>query len=298
MFGKKKQQIPVLESILGKKGHPLFIAAVKDYFDGRHEPYAVEEDAIRMQDDSRFGLVNLAQTCTRVKADEYHQVIAQHFDTMLQNKAFRESLAVDKFESMKKYLAVRIYDSEYLSAIGEEATIRRPLAGEVSAVLVYDLPHVIENIKREDTDKWGKTEDELFAIGIANIKKNYRFEIAEVSFDKDKILAVETEHFFAPNILLELDKRPELLGKGGAVVAIPTRSLALIYPIQDMKVMAALTMLFNSVPKIFAAGPGSLTKEIYWYHDGQFESLIYTPGKKPGFTPSDEFLALINGGLE
>ena len=298
MFGKKKEQVPVLQSILGKKGHPLFIAAVKNYFDGRHEPYYVEEDAIRMQDDSMFGLVNLAQMCSRVKPDEYHLIITQHFDTLLQNKAFRESLVVDKFESMKKYLAVRIYDSEFLSAIGEGTTIRRPLAGEVFAVLVYDFPHTIENVKREDADKWGKTEDELFEIGKKNVRKNYQFETAEVSFDKDIILAVETDHFFAPNILLELEERPELLGKGGAVVAIPTRSLVLIYPIQDMKVMAALTMLFNSVPKIFSAGPGSLTKEIFWYHEGQFESLIYTPGKKPSFTPSEEFLALINSGLE
>ena len=299
MFGKKKkEQASILESILGKKGHPAFIAAVKSYFEQRHESYTVEEDVIRLQDDSRFGLVNLAQICARAKPDEYHLVIKEHFDTMFQNRAFRESLAFDDFESIEKYLAVRVYDSEYLSAIDVEAVIRRPLAGEVFTVLVFDFPHVIENIKREDADKWGKSEDELFEIGKKNVRDNNQFETAEVNFDEDTLLAVETDHFFAPNILLELEQRPELLGKGGTIVAIPTRSLALIYPIRDMKVVAALTMFFNSVPRIFAAGPGSLTQEVFWYRNGQFESLNYTPGKKTSFTPSEEFLALINGGLE
>jgi len=298
VFGRKKEPVSVLESILGKKGHLLFIAAVKNYFDQRLEPYIVEEDMIQLQDGSKFGLVNLAQICTRAKPDEYHLIIREHFDMMFQNQAFRESLAFDDFESIEKYLAVRIYDSEYLSAIDEETIIRRPLTGEVFIVLVFDFPHVIENIKREDADKWGKTDDELFEIGKKNVRKNYRFETAEVDFDKDKVLAVETDHFFAPNILLELEQRPELLGKGGTIVAIPTRSLALIYPIRDMKVVSALTMFFNSVPRIFAAGPGSLTQEVFWYRNGQFESLNYTPGKKTSFTPSEEFLALINGGLE
>ena len=72
----------------------------------------------------------------------------------------------------------------------------------------------------------------------------------------------------------------------------------MIYPIRDLKVVGALKMFFNNVPKFFTEGPGSLTREIYWYHDGQYETLNYEFGKNVKFTPSEAFLELLNERLE
>ena len=275
------------------------MSAVDNYFIQKGEPYTLEDGMVCLGEDNwEFGLSNLVQMCARIKPKDFSKLIEHHFGLMIESKAFKEKLVVDDFEKMKQYIGVRLYDKEYVTIADEDITIRRPFAGEVFAVLVYDFPQAIENIPRSDMDKWSRTEDELFTIGIENISQNYQLKAQEVTFGEDTVFALETKHFFAPNILLEIDKHKELIGKGGAIIGIPTRSLAMIYPIHDMKVVGALTLFFNSIPKIYAESPGSLTREIYWYNDGQYEVLNYEPGKKVKFTPSDEFLVLLNGGLE
>jgi len=296
MFGRKKVNIPEWASILGQKEYGKFISAVNEYFKNQGKPYNINiaDGAVILTENNRqFGLSNLAQLCTRIKPEEYPHLIKYHFGLMEEHNTFRETLLFEGFESISQYLALRLHDKEYTDI--KEDTIRRHFAGEVYAVLVYDFPNVIENIPQNHTEKWNKSEDELFAIAAQNVRKNYELPIKEIKLDKAEFFAVETEHFFAPNILFEIEHHEALLGKSGAIIGIPTRSLAMICPINDLSIVNALNIFFANISTLYDNGPGSLTREIYWYHNGQYEALNYTVGESIGFKPSEAFLEVLNG---
>ena len=294
MFKLKKTAVPEWASVLGEKEYSLFMTAVENYLKDKSEPYTIDDGMILMTDNGwQYGLSNLAQMCAQTRPEEYPALIAHHFGTFIELKAFEESLDMDDFEKMRQYIGVRLYDREYV-AYGGPTMVRRPFAGEVFSVLIYDFPLSIKNITLSDMEKWGISEDELFAIGIENIRRNYQMDAQRVSVNGGDVFAVETEHFFASNILFDIEQHKELVGKGGAIICMPTRSMAVIYPIDDVKVAAVLSTLFGIAQEFYAKGPGSLTKEVFWYRDGQYEPLNYEMGKKIKFTPSEAFMSLLN----
>ncbi|MDL2234849.1 hypothetical protein LJC07_01680 [Christensenellaceae bacterium OttesenSCG-928-L17] len=301
MFLKKKEPVPAWAGSLGKKEYPLFIKALEDYFQQKGEPFELQDGVVKLKNsDFSFGLSNLVQICAQVQPREYADIMARHFNLLLESKEFETQFQkrIADFEYVKPYLAVRLYDWEYLQAAGGDTFLHRPVAGELYAALVWDFPTAIQNVKRDEIAQWGKTEEELFAIGMDNIRQAYSMQPEEIDIGEDTLFGFGYEHFFVPNILFDLEKNPAFVGKGGAIVAAPTRSFAMIYPIHSLKVASALNTFFTNVPRLHAQGPGSLTAEIYWYRNGQFEVLNYEVGEKISFTPSEEFLALLNGGLD
>ena len=298
MFFFKKNAVPEWASVLNQKEYAAFISAVEQYFKRRGGSFELDDGIVRLaENDWEFGLSNLVQMCAQVKPKEYGELVKGHFSLVEESRAFHDAVDFGNFEEMKQYLGVRLYDEGYATFMGDDTTVRRPFAGEVFAVLVYDFPHAVNNVTREDVEKWGTPEEELFALGIANIRRNYPLDLEKISIGDDEVFVVETEHFFAPNILLELEEHEELVGKGGAIVAIPNRHLAIIYPICDWKVLSTLGFFATSIPQFYAQGPGSLTQEIYWYRDNQYEPLNYEPGKQVKITPSEAFLALLDKEL-
>ncbi|MCL1838105.1 MAG: hypothetical protein FWG47_02155 [Propionibacteriaceae bacterium] len=279
MFGKKNK-VPEWANQLKEKEFLAFMAAVQDYFSTADRPFTIDDGMVRfLDDDSSLGLANPMQICAQNDIADYPEIISYHFDLMREADAFRAKFAELEadFEAVKSYLGVRLYPQEYISFAGENSLICRHFTGELFSVLVWDFPTAIETVQASQVEKWNVSEAELFAIGAENVNNNYAFEIATIAATDDvDLYVIETEHFFAANILLDLDAHPELVKEGGAIVAVPLRNLALIYPISDINVARALTPIFAHTTNMYAAGPGALTQEVYWYHDGQFESLNYT----------------------
>ena len=52
--------------------------------------------------------------------------------------------------------------------------------------------------------------------------------------------------------------------------AVPVRNRVICHPIEDMSVTGALDLLFRIASEMYEEGPGSVTPDVYWYHDGQF----------------------------
>lgn len=300
MFGFGKKTVPEWANVLDKKEYAAFNKALEHYFASKGEPYAIGDGIVKLKDSWEFGLSNLVQTCARGNIGDYPAIIAHHFGLMLEGKAFEEEFSKNaaNFDYVKQYLAVRLYDEDYLSAMGGDTFVRRHFAGELYAALVWDFPTVLQNVKQSEIDAWGLPLDTLFEIGLDNVRQNYEIEAGLVDIGDDKLHIFTAEHFFVPNMLFDLAQKQDVIGRGGAIIAAPTRSLVMAYPIEDMKVVNALTSFFVNAPKFYNQGPGSLTTEVYWYHDGEFEPLNYEGGENIKFTPSEAFLALLNGGLE
>jgi hypothetical protein len=82
-----------------------------------------------------------------------------------------------EFDQVKDLIAVRIGDEESLPI--DKLLFRRDLPGTIS-YLVFDLPNSVESVPRELPEKWAKGVDELFSLGLANVKRSASPQIEQI----------------------------------------------------------------------------------------------------------------------
>src|SRR5207247_218831 len=137
------------------------------------------------------------------------------------------------FSFAKAYLGVRLYHNDYVSSLDESTSIGKQFTDDVFALLVFDFPHSVINVKPEQTIQWNKNNEELIEIGLANIKEKYKFNISTQKITDFTIWFVQGDHFFVPNILFDLQNNAKLDGTKGSLIGIPHRHAVLIYPIEN-----------------------------------------------------------------
>jgi hypothetical protein len=73
-------------------------------------------------------------------------------------------------------LKVRIYPEDYGAGLpnGELLLVGRPLAPGLIAALAIDYPKTVATVPPDTAGGWGVPVDELFEIGLANVRKQDR----------------------------------------------------------------------------------------------------------------------------
>jgi hypothetical protein len=282
-----------------------FLDLVTAYFQqrGAEVTMNVKEGTIKIEHDpallgERYGLHNLAQICRQAKHADWDKVIAHHFDTMIVGQREDQELEQKKgdFDAVAPLIHVKIYPEDYVREI-KNFIARQFLEGTV-ALPVYDLPNALRNVTAEDAKAWGKSEDEIFRLGFANLRKNYPAVIKEHQFqDGSAIKVVSGDHFFVSSHVLLLGSYPELIGPEGSLIGIPHRHILISYPIQDATVIKAVKALIPMIQGMCREGPGPVSDKLYWYHDHKFTNLPYKLDevqKRMEFIPPQEFVDLLN----
>ena len=246
----------------------------------------------------QMGLLNLAQMCKSRPKHDWPEIIAHHFGQLERIDRERRALAerTRDFDRVAELLAVRIWPRDYLEGIGFDAAVHREdLEGTVS-VLVYDLPTSIQNVSPKDAEAWGKAPDELFALGLANVRENYTPDILRQDVgDGVEIVLFADESFFIASFALLLDHYPEYVGAHGSLISIPHRHVLLCYPIESLDVIRAINLLIQITAGMEKEGPGSISPHLYWYRDGEFTRLPYRlTGRELRFFPPESFVAMLN----
>lgn len=245
----------------------------------------------------RHGLVNIAQQCRQAAPKEWKTLITRHFKTLDEIDQFNEvfNKRAHDFRYTQKYLGVRLYGSDYLTHIGEDIILTRPVMEGIIAMLVFDFPHSVVNVKPEQSILWSKSEDELFEIGLANMRANYRYNLSHESLGEAAIWFATADHFFTPNIIFDLQHDPKLQGLHGSLVGIPHRHAVLIYPINSVETIRMITQLLPVINGMHREGPGSISPQLYWYTNNNFHPLPYRIDEKTiQFTPPENFINMLN----
>ena len=299
-FGKKSQ-VPPWAAFFTREQFEAFVNALGDYF-ARHKskmkfPKPAEP---RMTvsggtfPPGQYGVVNLAQVCHQVPLEEWPQRIADHFDALAAAAKDHEQFNVRaaEFEQVKEMIAVRIGDEESLPT--DKLLVRRDLPGTIS-YLVFDLPHSVESVPRELPEKWGKTVDELFALGLANVKASAQPEVEQVEIQPGVSFTAYTgESFFTASFALMLDSLPDATGEHGTLVAIPHRHMLLVHRIENADCIRAVQHLGVLAVNLDAQGPGSISPNLYWYRNGTFTNLPFRiEGEDFIFRPPPEFMEML-----
>lgn len=302
---KERIEIPNWAYFFDVEEYQEFTRALQHYFSSKNIEYIVENGVLATNDKSfgyeSLGLTNVAQVCKQNEKKRYREIVKDHFDTMIRTLQFEKDFRaiVDDFEQVEYYIGVRIYPDEHISHVGENNVLGKKLAGDLFALLVFDLPDTIMNIKPEHAEKWNKSTDELFALGINNIKEKYRMEISEQTFDDFKFWFIDSPHFFTSNIIFDFEDHSELVGSNGSLVGLPHRHVAIIYPIENLEVIHAINMLIPTIYGMHEEGPGSVSNKLFWFHNGELKNLPYEiTDDSLSFTPPKEFTDMLNNLAE
>ena len=303
-FFKKKgsdASVPDWATFFSAAEYKAFVSELENYFKQLNVEYELGDGVVNVDENAfgfgKLGLTNVAQVCKQGNPKHYKSIITAHFDALIRSQQFEKTFnaIADTFEEVKKYIGVRLYDNDYVDKLGKELTLGKDFAGDIYAMIVFDFPDSIVNIQPSQILAWDKTVEELFAIGVENTRNSYPITISSVDFGAFNCWFAQGEHFFTPNIILDLENRKELIGSKGALIGIPHRHAALIYSIETIEVIAAINALIPTIYGMNEEGPGSLSNQLFWYRDGVFTQLPYSiQAGEMKFTPPSNFVALLN----
>ena len=298
--GYGSRSAPEWAQFLGTEGYEWFIRQVEQYFAGRQQLVTVTDDGVIFlpgPDDQQhsFGLLNLAQTCARLEASEWPEVIARHFDTAQQSwsELDRMKTAAQDFDQVCDQLRVRLFPADVAQA--SAPLLYRPALPDTIEVLVYDLPSSIQSVRPADARQWGLAEEELFRIGRRNVQQTSQVQVIEQSLDRGAVVLVLLgDEFYTASRALMLDPYLPADAQHGALVGVPTRALVFLHIIRDITVIEAINSLLLGTLRAYQDGPGSLSPYLYWYRNGEYVTLPARPvGDQLEFTPPAEFMELI-----
>ncbi|KPL86652.1 hypothetical protein [Herpetosiphon geysericola] len=240
-----------------------------------NQGFVVLADYAGWTKDTRIGLSSLAQKCYAHPQSQWLAVITDHFEAM--HKGFENEVLlqdeIDDFESVRDLLAIRLWALE--PELREKLIYREDLQ-DVCSVLVFDLPTTIRSVSSDEAAVWGKSNDELFAIALENLRgRELRLTEHELD-DGINVLAITGDDFLIGSQSLLLEHYPQCLGRFGTLVAVPNRHVVLCYPINEPIALEAWTSMLPVVEGMYLNGPGSISNQVFWYDNGTFTHLPHS----------------------
>jgi hypothetical protein len=304
-FGKRKNpaatDVPAWADFLSPVEYFLFTATVLKYFARQKVKASINDGLVILPKDSPFemnmGLTNLAQLCHQSAQAEWMTLVTSHFETGKRARQEEKLLAakLNDLDYSMPLLSVRIYSADYIENVGFEYVVSRPLAEDIHAVLVFDLPSSIQNLQPNQAEAWGFSNDELFDIAIRQTSNKYSYHLSEQPLKDEKLWFVGGEHFFTASILMEMEKYPQLLGVHGSLVALPNRHAAIFYPIESTGLVYAINQLLPITIGMYGEGPGSLSDQLYLMRENAMTRIPYelSNGQLKVY-PSEELASLLS----
>jgi hypothetical protein len=294
----RRDEVPEWAQFFSGSEFEAFVTRLQKFWASRGLKATIEGAKVQVEgsDDwpGEMGLTNVAQKCHMAPREAWDEVIQGHFDSLLQSQREHEDLQeqMKDFERVREMIAVRIatYDLDPSIIVSRE-----DLPGTLS-YLCIDLPSSVVSLPPKKAAEWGVPVDELFAIGLENVRRTCVPELTRGEFEPGvPYLALTGSSFFVATHALMLRRWQGFEGKHGALLAIPHRHAVICHPINDIQSVKAVHNLGIVAHKMEREGPGSITANLYWWHDGRYTPLpSEMRGEKFVFKPPDEFVELMN----
>lgn len=255
-----------------------FLAIVGEYFRKLEITFALEDDVVVVEDDrfggQRLGLYNLAQSCAQTDVDAWPEFIGDHFDLMQEAFVFDQEFVqrVHDFDYARNYLSLRIYPEDYAD---HAIIIQRPVAPGLMAMLVFDQPHAVTNVQPDQLKPWNVELDALFELAAQNAREAYEFPYRKIEVDEVELYYLAEDHLFVANAVLDVVQGNLAPGKKGMLATLPTRHVAMFYPVDTLETVKAVGTMMRMAYEIYADGPGSISDRVFWYDGSDFHVIPY-----------------------
>ena len=301
---RKSEELPTVPEwadFFNPKEYSKFSKSLDKYFNSKNMDYQLGEGYVEVTSNdfsfNQLRLSNVAQLCKLEGIRKSDRIVRNHFEGLIRSHKYdiEFNKIVEDFDNVRQYIGVRLYNDDYIDQVGKELVLTNNLAPGIHEMLIFDLPESVTSVQPQQIENWGLTIDELFDIGRSNIKSKYKFKISKESFEEFKIWFVQADHFFTPNILLEMSQHSEMIGTNGSLIGAPHRHCVIIYPIESLDVVKAINKLIPTIHGMNEEGPGSLSSKLYWYQDDQMIELPYdVVDNQLKFQPPESFLNMLN----
>lgn len=248
-----------------------------------------------------MGLTNLAQMCRQHPRERWAEIVRHHFDVIEKSEREARDWKAEQadFSKARDRLHLRVYGKdEFGDALSRLDVIAREDIPGTMSTLVADLPNRIQTLRKRDVANWGQSEESLLKIGLENVRTNCAIQIArQEKGESVEVFAAFADHFFVSTFALLPEALPVAAnGRMGELIGIPNRHIFLCFPINDLtSTVRAVNALANMISKMEREGPGSVSSQLYWRHNGKFTPLPYSiKDKALHFAPPDEFVGVLN----
>ena len=158
-----------------------------------------------------------------------------HVNTLHDAADARARLEGADFATARPRLVARVYPAAGLAAYADGATLvlREHLPGTYT-LLMLDVEGAFASVARDRLEAWGVSADEAFAAAHANAA-GADVAVARTAVDlgggPQDLYLVQDENYAASFALALAAHAPEVLGEHGALVAVPSRALAVVLPL-------------------------------------------------------------------
>ncbi len=238
--------------------------------------------------DMEFGLTNLRQVCALVPESDWPATVQRHFDNVLPGV---ETGPAADWAGARPNLRIRIYSVADVPPA--ESLVAWALAEGLLATLVYDLPNALFNVAPKFTEPWGQSRDGLWQAALENMSREKAPQVTAIGEATTPMVVIEGESYYTATNVLWLDRLTPVDATRGAVVAIPSRHLLILHPVNDLRVAATLNLMLSAAARMYDQGPGSISDHLYWWRPGRL-TLIPSDRRQNSLTPPDEFVQLLN----
>lgn len=236
------------------------------------------------QEMQAVNLHNLIGKCTSAKDKKYWKdIIEGHFESIFSSIDEQKKINVEEYESVKKYLALRIYPVETITQRGGTSSVvaKTQLEGTYT-LLMLDLPGMFTPVSRDIFSLWKRDTAEVFKAAQENVNRQ-PIEKVTKTFDIDgakiEISFLGNEDYAASFALDLMNNSPELVGEWGAAVAIPNKGLVDICKISRDKPVDFVKFIQRMKPRVensYQAHEQPISDQFFWYYKGTFTTIRVT----------------------
>jgi len=156
----------------------------------RGEPFELHDDYARIAESWDLALLPVAHACPSADAGCIRAELERRF---AEEKLGRELDAVrGDFARARSVLKLRVQRGP--------AAISAPIAGDLHAALVLDLPSFVTPVRPADLAAWEKPAPELIGIAVENVKGQEHVELNPMEIAGTRIYAVSGKSVFVATL--------------------------------------------------------------------------------------------------
>ena len=270
-FSALAQRIPEWGRLFDEAGYLVFQDAVREEMAARGQPFELHDGFARIGDDLEIALLPLAQRCAGTPPSSWRELVRKELEVRFaQEKLGRELDALrGDFVRARPVLKLRVQRTGSLG----QGTISAPIAGDLHAALVLDLPSFVTPVRVADLTAWERPAQELVAQALENVKTKERVEISPMEIASARLFAVSGASVFVATLGLAAE---DLLGAGsayGALVAMPSAHILLCHSIADARSLRVLHGIAAGALQAYEGGPSPLSPDVFWKRGDRFVAL-------------------------
>ncbi|QIS13923.1 hypothetical protein [Nocardia arthritidis] len=243
-----------------------------------------------------YYLENLVREIAAAPPRDWAALVADHLGTGLSHDevADTEPLEAMEFAEVRTLVRTRLYPD---STHDQVACVCRQLAPGLTQRVVLDGVHTISPVTYQLLASWDIDERDLFALGERNTRTDgpLQVELADFPEDAPPWFLLQGNDYTSAHALW-LGDYPDVIGRAGALFAVPAELSIYAAPIDDIDVLEAGQILASLATHHFANDPWPTSPHLYRWNDGHIELAVHVQPANESFElqPTDEFLTLLN----